>query len=138
MRNILGIVYAKSESDVTLEKEDWKSAINAIDVHLKRKDWDVNIDHYKCNDCEVQAHVFENPSEKNEDSYEVAIKGTCSDDFDYKTVIEDILNVLKNRYILLVGSIYLSSATDPIDIDLVLVCSEDGIVKVSRLIPETF
>ena len=62
MKNILGIFYAKSESDVTLEDADWKSAVKAIDIHLKRKGWEVSQDHYKCNDCEVQSHTFEKSS----------------------------------------------------------------------------
>ena len=142
MKNILGIFYAKSESDVTLEDEDWKSAVNAIDIHLKRKGWEVNQDHYKCDNCEVQSHTFEKPTsddDSEQNPYEIVIKGNCSSDFDYKGIIEDILQVLKNRYILLVGKVFIGS-DDPTSTALVLVCSdsEESTVRVLRNSFETF
>ncbi len=139
MKNILGIFYAKSESDVTLEDADWKSAVKAIDIHLKRKGWEVSQDHYKCNDCEVQSHTFEKSSGEDEEPYEVVIKGTCSSDFDYKGTIEGILQVLKNRFILLVGKVYIND-NDPTNTELVLVCSdsEETSVKVLHNSFQTF
>jgi len=142
MRTILGNFIVSAEPGIVLTDDDWSSCTNGVKTHLKKNGWVSMVDgHYeyygKTENSGCDVHIREIIKNPDIEPYEIVISGTCDEYCDYENIIKSLLEFSKNRYIVVVGKIFMTDEYDPTKTSVVLFCrnTEDIIVKTVNMVP---
>lgn len=107
MNNITGSLVAKSK-DIELHDCDWKSVSRGLDVWFEQNGWEVN---NPDNTCKNDLCKISHNAKVNNNTFEVSISGECSHYFDYTDVIDEILNLLDARHVVISGRLIITEST---------------------------
>ncbi len=99
---ILASLVSDSKEGLTLHDYDWKSLNHAIIIHFEQNGWKEDPTGTFINEhCKMRF----TDKEKLNGEVETNVSGTCDDDFDFMTIIREIINLHDNRYVVLSGKI---------------------------------